>query len=350
MLQSINNNSFQYNSIYRIPFQAQLNNSSGIFNENMVSGNLKTDQFVLAKNKDEKKLSTTQKVGIGAVIITLAGIIAASILSKGKKTNISSEQATKLKELVSSGKIDEKYLEIFQSTEHLSGDKFIKEAYNKISKLMGYENNAPKLKILYSEVSGASNTSSIVVPTKLFNTKAKQFRVIRHELEHFRQNEMIYRAFGKDAYIEAKLAPSVERLRLNDDYCKSRFGKTFKELSAEELAQYKENAAKEIESKVEILEKVLQNKGKIEQCTPEYLEAQKYLDAAKNYKTPTMVLGKDATPEYIRELKKTNPEKFKFAQQIFQEYKNNALEVGAVEQETKIKNMYELFLSVINAK
>ena len=350
MLQTINNNLFQYNSIYRIPFQSQLNNSSGVFNVNFTSGNLKTDEFVSDKNKDENKLSTAQKVGIGAVVIALAGIITSSILSKGKKTNISSEQAAKLKELVSAGKIDEKYLEIFQSTEHLKGDKFIREAYNKISKLMGYENSAPELKIINSYTSGGSSTSSILVSTKSFKTKNEQFRVIRHELEHFRQNEMIYRAFGKDAYIEAKLTPSVERLRLNDDYCKSRFGKTFNELSADELAQYKANAVKEIESKVGILEKVFQNKGKIEQGTPEYLEAQKYLDAAKNYKTPTMVLGKDATPEYVRELKKTDPEGFKLAQKLYQEYKNNALEVGAREQETKIKNMYELFLSVINSK
>ncbi len=305
------------------------------------------DEFVQSGNQKEKKLSTAKKFGIAAGILVIGGIIAAAVLGKGKKINISPEQSAKLKELVSLGKLDEKYLEIFKSTEHLSGDKFIKEVYNKISKMMGYENCAPKLHIIHGYSASGSNTGVISVSTKAFDTKAKQFSTIRHELEHFRQHEMIYRAFGKDAYIEAKTAPAIEKLRLNEDYCKSEIGKTFKELSEQELTVYKNGVAKSIEEKIKTLEKILKSKGKINQGTPEYAEAQIYLEATKNYKTPTMVLGKDATPEYVNELKNTNPEKFKLAQQLLREYDNNILEKTAYTQGTIIKDMYELFLSVI---
>lgn len=306
------------------------------------------DEFIKQDKKDEKKgLSTGQKTGIVASVLALGGIITAAVLSKGKKINISPEQSAKLQELVNAGKLDEKYLEIFKNTEHLSGDKFIKEVYNNISKMMGYENCAPKLRIIHRYSSSSSSSGVISVSTKAFDTKAKQFSTIRHELEHFRQHEMIYRAFGKDAYIEAKAAPSIERLRLNDDYCKSKFGKTFKELSEQELTAYKKELTKEIEDKSETLENILKNKGKINQGTPEYAEAQIYLEATKNYKTPAMVLGKYATPEYVNELKNTNPEKFKLAQQLLREYDNNILEKTAYTQGTIIKDMYELFLSVI---
>lgn len=335
---------------------ANANNLNYINFGNQNNRNINTDystqpypQDSVELNGRKKGLSTGWKVGIGAGVLVLGGIIAAAVLSKGKKINISPEQSAKLKELVSSGKLDEKYLEIFKSTEHLSGDKFIKEVYNKISKMMGYENCAPKLRIIHGYSASGSNSGVISVSTKAFDTKAKQFSTIRHELEHFRQHEMIYRAFGKDAFIEARTAPSIERLRLNEDYCKSVFGKTFKELSEQELTTYKNSVAKEIEEKTKKFEKLLKSKGKINQGTADYAEAKKYLEAAKNYKTPTMVLGKDATPEYLEELKKTNPEKYKLAQQLFREYDNNILEKTAQTQGTIIKDMYELFLSVIKA-
>ncbi len=42
------------------------------------------DEFVKQNKKDEKKLSTGQKVGIGAGILAFGGIVASAILSKGK--------------------------------------------------------------------------------------------------------------------------------------------------------------------------------------------------------------------------------------------------------------------------
>ena len=44
----------------------------------------KPDEFVKQDKKEEKKLSTGQKLGIGAGILAFGGVIAAAILSKGK--------------------------------------------------------------------------------------------------------------------------------------------------------------------------------------------------------------------------------------------------------------------------
>ena len=117
----------------------------------------KATEHIQTKPKKEG-LSTGAKWGIGLGLTALAGI-GIYIATKGRgKINLNANQEAKIKELISNGKLDEKHAEIFKSIEHLEGDDFIKEAYNRIAKYMGYnKSTCPVLEITSKNSSSSTN-------------------------------------------------------------------------------------------------------------------------------------------------------------------------------------------------
>ena len=271
----------------------------------------------------------------------------AYILTRGKaKPKIADEAMSKLNGLVSNGKMDKTYLDIFTETHGSEGKSFIQDVYNKLTKAMGYDKHKPKLEILDVYTSSKSSSNGVKVSLKAFPTKEEQVDTIRHELEHFRQHELVYRSFGREAYINAKIEPSITVLKLSDEKCIERLGKTFKELSTSELEAYRARVRTEVESKLQILEDLLKERGTISSTSAEYAEAEKYLQAMKEYITPVVIWGDN--PSVYKKLKTEAPEQYKLAQALLRRYYNNALEQGAVQEGTKIKNMYKLFIETIS--
>lgn len=299
------------------------------------------------QNETKKQgLSNGEKWGIGTVAVLGLGALA-YVLTRGKaKPKIADEAMSKLNGLVSNGKMNKTYLDIFTETHGSEGKNFIQDVYNRLTKAMGYDKHKPQLNILDGYKSSQSSSNGIKISLKAFPTKEKQIDTIRHELEHFRQHELVYRSFGREAYINAKIEPSITVLKLSDEKCIEKFGKTFKELSTSEIEAYRAKVRTEVESKLQILEDLLKERGAISSTSAEYAEAEKYLQAMKEYITPTAIWGHE--PGVYTRLKTEAPEQYKLAQDLLRRYNNNALEQGAVREGTKIKDMYKLFIDTIS--
>ena len=282
-------------------------------------------------------------IGLGLTALVAGGIYLAT---KGKKKiNLSAEQENKIKELISSGKIDEKTAETFKALEGLEGNTLIKTAYEKFAKAMGYEKYPPLVIRKLNSTSSSSHGMRITIDAESFKSKEVLFSNIRHELEHFRQDDLIYRAFGKDTWLDALADSSLNRLKYNEEFCIEKFGKKFSELTNAEIEAYK-NTAKQTYSqpeRIKLFDSLLKAKGTINKGSKEYKEAEELLKAIREYVTPSMLTNEPLTAGFIKKLKAENPEKYKLMQNMLKKYKNNLLEVRANAKGDNIKDKYSLF-------
>ena len=311
-----------------------------------------TVSFKATEHIQPKKegLSTGAKWGLGA--LALVGIGAAVYFAtRGRgKINLNANQEAKIKELISNGKLDEKHAEIFKSIEHLEGDDFIKEAYKRIAKSMGYDRlTCPQLEIISKNSSSSTNVRRIKIDKLGFATKEQQVGTIRHELEHFRQKDIMYRALGKDATLDAMVEPSINKLKYNEQFCIEKLGKKYSELTEKELQAYRSKLRAEFDNpeKFDILDLLLEVKGKISKGTAEYAEAEKILKARKEYITPTAVVNEPLTSELLNRLKVENPKVHKALLEANRIYENSYLETEARSVEGKIQEMYRHFCEAI---
>lgn len=311
--------------------------------------NFKATEHIQTKPKKEG-LSTGVKWGLGA--LALAGVgTAIYFATRGRgKINLNASQEAKIKELISNGKLDEKHAEIFKSIEHLEGDDFIKEAYNRIAKSMGYnQSTCPVLEITSKNSSSSTNVRRIQIDKLGFATKEQQVGAIRHELEHFRQKDIMYRALGKDTTLDAMVEPSINKLKYNEQFCIEKLGKKYSELTERELQAYRNQLRTKFDKpeNFDILELLLAKKGKISKGSKEYAEAEKILKARKEYITPTAVVNEPLTEELAKKLKVENPKLFSDIQKANHIYQNSYLETEARSVEGKIREMYRNFCEAI---
>ena len=307
-----------------------------------------TDTLQIKSKKEG--LSTGAKWGLGALALAGVGTAIYFATRCRGKINLNASQEAKIKELISNGKLDEKHAEIFKSIEHLEGDDFIKEAYNRIAKSMGYGRlTRPRLEIISNNSSSATNVRRIQIDKLGFATKEEQIGVIRHELEHFRQKDIKFRALGKDAYLGAEVEASINKLKYNEKFCMDKFGKKYSELTEQELQAYRKQLRTELDNpeNFDILELLLAEKGKISKGSKEYAEAEILLQATKEYISPTAVVNEPLTRELVRKIKKENPELRKKLEEASDKYYNNYLETEAKSVENKLKEMYQHFCGAI---
>lgn len=329
--------------------------ASPVFRGSKVDLSQKPDEFVRQNDKNQepkKRHSILMQMGLS--ILALGGIVAAAILTKGKTSKTSKsvikQQAPvdELQKLVENGKVSQEYLNIFKKTKDLEGNEFIAQAYSELLSTMGYGKTGPRLRIKTNASNGGCSANEIVISTKTYNNKMDQLEVLRHELEHFRQNDMAYRAFGKDQYVEAKAAPTIEKLKMNEEFCKEKFnGRIFSEVSPSELESFMARLKMQIAEDAKIYETTLKQKGIIPSGTSEYNEAKKYLEGFRNYRTPSMILTKAERMLGYSVLEQTNPTKYKEVEKLFKEYHNNELEKGAFKEGDTIKEMYDEFLEAL---
>lgn len=306
------------NSILPVKFTSTVNNPKNV------------KQEIPEKNT----ISTTTKVIGGLSALALLGT-AIYCEMRGKKVKISAAQKEILQDLINNDLMDKDYLKIFKDTEYLCGEKFIRTAYAKLAEKVDLT-KPPELIVKKQIGSSSSCFDSIILCTGSFKSRADFFSCMRHELEHAKQSEMIYRAFGKDAFLDAYAERAVTQASLNPISCSKNFnGKSsLKNVTPEEIKAFKDATKAEMSDTTSRLDEILKLKGKILQGTPEYEEAKKYLEASRNYKSPAMLTGGG---RYKQE----------FIKEITSAYKENLLEVNAGKEGDRISDMYKKFVEII---
>ena len=269
-----------------------------------------------------------------------------------KKVNLLPEQEAELENLINEGKLDKNYAEIFKKLEGYEGIEFITKAYNLMAKSMGFE-VYPELIINSDKKGSYSDTDrKIIISMMKHKTKEEQLGVIRHELEHYRQNTMMYRAFGREGYINALVQNYISKLKYCDEYCIKHFNKTYSELSENDIKNFMERVKREVypPNSFERHEYTLKKMGQIKPDTEEYKEAEKYIKAQKEYVTINMfVMNPPITTEQIDYIADNEPEKFKALYDAMEENYDNDLEKGAIKEQNNIKEMYRLYCNIMQS-
>ena len=215
---------------------------------------------------------------------------------------------------------------------------------------MGFE-VYPEL-IVNSDKKGsfADTDRRIVISIMDHETKEEQLGTIRHELEHYKQNTMTYRAFGREEYIDALVQNYISKLKYCDEYCKQYFNKTYPQLSKEEIQDFKDRVINEVYppnsfGKLEYMSKKM---GQIKPNTEEYKEAEKYLKAKREYVSIHMIIKNSyITIKQIDDIADNEPEKFKILYDLMEKNLDNELEKGAIKEQNKIKEMYKLYSVIV---
>ena len=304
--------------------------------------------------KPKDKMSTgTKSLLWGAGLTTLVGLgLWFTTKGKVKPKPLTEAQTKKLEELVSNGKIDKEYAEIFKNMNGLKFEDRVFNTYTDLAEQMGYRfrSDRPNLKFSTKYSSGGkASTDEITIFMQADSKVSDIFKTMRHELEHFRQDDLVYRSFGEEEYINAQILPMLKRLEVNEAMCIKATGKKYSELTNADIESYKANARKTIKKRCSKLRSLLERKGKIDINSKEYKEAELYLNAMKEYETIFMY-DENLTAEAIQKLKQTNPERVSLLQEALKRYENNPLEVGANREGKKFGDMYKLFYEEVIEK
>ena len=269
-------------------------NSVGINNLNKAYQNQNIKNFgtnpyyqnrqVLEQDSFEKKegMSTKKKVGIAAAFIATTAIVIGLLVNKHIK-------AKELK------KLPEEFRTIFKDLKNETGDNFVNKAYNKLKEYMKLEGIAPQ-KIGRSGLDKGLTVQGGFNPTKNtieysdgFFTKldrATQFEMLAHELKHAEQTSKIIRSGKIDEYARAWAECNVE-LAKNDPlnvsfsmaYNNAKNHGVEKEFIENSIQLNKDLILNEMKKSHENTLKMPQFK----ECSQEYLDAEKYIEASRNY-------------------------------------------------------------------
>jgi len=165
----------------------------------------------------KKGISNGAKIAsvLGAIGVIVGGILLHKHFS-AKSATEAVQQTTKelsqaVKDLVSQGRITQKEAEMFNEIHNLEGEEFVTKAYELIAKDMGFE-KFPKLIVSLenkgNDLGHAGQDITIYLRgyEKFYgkeNAKAEIINALRHELQHYKQDIIIYTQKGEKAYREA---------------------------------------------------------------------------------------------------------------------------------------------------
>ena len=232
-----------------------------------------TDSF----NKQER-LTKNQKLGIGVVIFTTVALMTNAIINKHRRMNAIKQIPKELKT-------------IFEELKSEQGESFINKAYSKLKTYMKLDGIAPE-KICNSmtdngsRIQGGFNpTLNIIEFSNEFFTKLpkfEQFALLAHELKHAEQTSKILRSGLIDEYAYAWAHSSIKRninnpidINFNMAY-KDAVKNGKEEIFIKNVKEHIKNIM--IKNHSETLKMPKFKKG-----SPEYSDAQRYIDATKKY-------------------------------------------------------------------
>ena len=213
------------------PINSSQNNNSICFK----SDPLPQDKAEFSTKKSGLSNPARFAIGVGTLGIIIGGILLCKRSStKAAQTateviqNATTELSQAVKDLVSQGKITQKEAELFNNIHNLEGEEFVTKAYELLAKDMNLE-KYPKL-IVSTEEKGNSlgHTGQDI---KIFinayekfygkeNAKQEIINTLRHELQHYKQDLIIFMQRGENefhnAFVEQKRYDLVRKSILRD--------------------------------------------------------------------------------------------------------------------------------------
>lgn len=325
----------------------------------------------------KKGISNGAKI---ASILGAIGVIAGGILLhkhfSAKSATEAVQQTTKelsqaVKDLVSQGRITQKEAEMFNEIHNLEGEEFVTKAYELIAKDMGLE-KFPKLNVSH-EINGdidghAGKEITIYLDNAIRmygkdDAKSNIIDILRHELEHYKQDIIIFLQKGDKNYETA----FTEQKR---DYIaqKAAFrGVSIKDILNEEAAKYDYNPKNQVGNVEELYKIMFEHDTPIQtirtmtpcdfeklHLTPEELaKADEYLESIRSYMTQDRFPENFFLPDgkfNIQEIDNSG------LLRLFTElqdsylgsgYVNNPLEVGARKAGESLRDKFRAFLDAI---
>lgn len=237
----------------------------------------------LSEDTFEKRGMSKKKKGIIAAGIATAVVVIGILINKHNR-------AQQLK------KVPEEFKTIFKDLRNETGDNFVNKAYDKLKKYMKLEGIAPE-KIGRSgpdqginSIQGGFNPSlNTIQYTDGFFTKvsrATQFEMLAHELKHAEQTSKIIRSEKLDEYAQAWAEFNVNNAKSNPLNISFNFAYTQAQRAGKEkefLDKVTQNAKNEILKSMKESHKGSLAMPKFKPGSPEYQEAEKYIEASRNY-------------------------------------------------------------------
>ncbi len=256
---------------------------------NVTSNNIyKPQSDTFAKSKEPQKLTSGQKVGIGAAILSALTAVGIFVISKGKAKK-SAQKAL--------SEIPDELKGIFVKLQKEDGENFIHKAYDELVDYMGLPTIAPK-NILNAGEDGLSITggydpiNNTIGYSQGFFTKLdkkQQLNLLSHELKHCEQFSKILRSedLGVEKYADAIANRAVDAALSDNSFdfmLKSQYQKAVAAGVGEEFIEsLRKNT---YEQQLSILKKNFSDVldlPKFKSGSIESEDAKKYLEAYKNY-------------------------------------------------------------------
>ena len=232
---------------------------------------------------EKSGLSKNQKRGLIVAGLTVAFLIGSAIIDKHNK-------AKRIKQ------IPEELRAIFKDLKGEEGEKFVNKAYDKLKQYMKLDGIAPD-KIIHTGADkceaalqgGYQPTLNLIgYSDGFFNRidKATQFSMLAHELKHAEQTAKIIRSGLLPEYARAwseQAAKSTLNNPLNVDFNRA-YQKAVKKGKGEEFLEDRiQDATNTTLSYMKQNHKNTLKLPRYPKDSPEYAEAQKYIEATKNY-------------------------------------------------------------------
>ena len=237
----------------------------------------------LSEDTFEKRGMSKKKKGIIAAGIATAAVVIGVLVNK----HIRAQQLKK---------VPEEFKTIFKDLRNETGDNFVNKAYDKLKKYMKLEGIAPE-KIGRSgpnpranAVQGGFNPSlNTIQYTDGFFTdldRATQFELLAHELKHAEQTSKIIRSGKLDEYAQAWAEYNVNTEKNNPLNISFGFAYTQAKSSGKEkefLEKVTQNSKNKILASMKENHKGSLEMPKFEPGSPEYQDAEKYIEATRKY-------------------------------------------------------------------
>ena len=202
----------------------------------------------------QQGFSNGQKLGMGLGIIAtiVSGIFLHKYFNKKATTEtveqVAQELTQKVKNLVSQGRITQSEAVMFNTLHNLEGEEFVRRAYSEIAKEMNLT-KYPKLIVSLEDKgldlghSGEATTIYIKGYENLFgkeHAKEEIINTLRHELEHYKQDIIIFLQNGEKSYRDAFFAQKSEYIARKTNFrsllTNKNIADTYREVLSEEAA------------------------------------------------------------------------------------------------------------------
>jgi len=330
------------------------------------------DTFKLSSK--EKGISNGTKIAI--VLGTIGTIVGGIFLHKhfsAKSTTENIQRATTelsqaVKNLIAQGRITQKEAEMFNEIHNLEGEEFVTKAYELIAKSMNLE-KFPKLNISHEMLGDIDGHAGKEITIYLDNAirlygkdgaKSNIIDLLRHELEHYKQDIIIFLQKGDKTY-EIAFAKQKGKYIVDKALFK---GVKLEEVLNEEAAKYgyTPNDVNELykimfehDTPIETIRQMTPCDFEKLHLKPEELtKADEYLEGVKNYMTQDRFPKNFFLPNGHYNIEQVRAsgyiERFAELQEMYlgTGYVNNPLEIGARQAGESLRDKFIAFLEAIS--